>query len=84
MTSGEGEGYSGLVGLKEVIKEMGWETDEGFDDCKQITIPEEFNEVYNSYNELQKQQEELNGTFSSICAEPIWKLSAGWPQQPSK
>ena len=41
---------------QEFIKEMGWETDEGFDDCKQITIPEEFNEVYNSYNELQKQQ----------------------------
>ena len=25
VTSGEGEGYSGLVGLKEVLKEMGGE-----------------------------------------------------------
>lgn len=41
---------------QELLKEMGWETDDEPLDRKQITIPEEFNEVYSSYNELQKQQ----------------------------
>ena len=41
---------------QDFIRQMGWETDDTFDDCKKITIPEEFNEVYTNYNELQKQQ----------------------------
>lgn len=41
---------------QEFLKEMGWEVSIEFDDCRQILIPEEFNEVYTNYNELQKQQ----------------------------
>ncbi len=41
---------------QEFLKEMGWEVSDEFDECRQILIPEEFNDVYNSYNELQKQQ----------------------------
>ena len=41
---------------QEFLKEMGWEVGAEFDECKQILIPEEFNEVYNCYNDLQKQQ----------------------------
>lgn len=41
---------------QQFIKEMGWETEKEFSDCKKVTIPQEFNQVYESYNELQKQQ----------------------------
>ncbi len=41
---------------QEFLKDMGWEVSPEFDECKQILIPEEFNEVYTSYNDLQKQQ----------------------------
>ena len=41
---------------QEFLKEMGWEVSGEFDECRQILIPEEFNEVYTSYNDLQKQQ----------------------------
>lgn len=41
---------------QEFLEEMGWEVSAEFDQCKQILIPEEFNEVYTNYNELQKQQ----------------------------
>lgn len=38
------------------ISEMGWQAGTTFDSCKKVIIPEEWNEVYESYNELQKQQ----------------------------
>ena len=41
---------------QEFISEMGWETSDEYDECKVITIPEEFNDVYQNYNELQKKQ----------------------------
>lgn len=39
------------------LKEMGWEVSDEYDECKAVTIPKEFNEVYEKYNKLQKQQE---------------------------
>lgn len=39
----------------EYIKSLGWEID-GDEKSKQITIPEEFNDVYESYNSIQKSQ----------------------------
>ena len=41
---------------QEFISEMGWETSDEYEECKLVTIPEEFNDVYNNYNELQKKQ----------------------------
>lgn len=38
------------------LKEMGWEVSDEYDECKAVTIPKEFNEVYEKYNKLQKQQ----------------------------
>ena len=38
------------------LKEMGWEESDEYDECKAVTIPKEFNEVYEKYNKLQKQQ----------------------------
>lgn len=41
---------------QEFLKQMGWEVSGEFDECRQVLIPEQFNEVYEGYNELQKQQ----------------------------
>jgi hypothetical protein len=41
---------------QEFLEQMGWEVSDEYDECKAVTIPEEFNEVYLKYNELQKQQ----------------------------
>lgn len=42
------------------LKEMGWEVSDEYDECKAVTIPKEFNEVYEKYNKLQKQQVRAN------------------------
>ena len=41
---------------QQFLKQMGWEVSGDFDECRQVLIPEQFNEVYEGYNELQKQQ----------------------------
>lgn len=38
------------------MSEMGWDVSEEYTSCKVVSIPEEFNETYESYNELQKEQ----------------------------
>lgn len=38
------------------LKSLGWETSEEAINCREVLIPEEWNEVYEKYNELQKQQ----------------------------
>ena len=38
------------------LKEMGWEVSEEYTECKVVIIPDEFNEVYEKYNDLQKKQ----------------------------
>ncbi len=41
---------------QEFMSDMGWEVSEEYTSCKVVSIPEEFNETYESYNELQKEQ----------------------------
>lgn len=38
------------------MKTMGWEVSKDYIECKVITIPDEFNDVYEQYNQLQKDQ----------------------------
>lgn len=38
------------------LQEMGWEVSDEYDECKVVEIPEKFNEVYENYNKLQKEQ----------------------------
>lgn len=38
------------------IASMGWETEPEYTECRSVTIPEEFGDVYEQYNDLQKQQ----------------------------
>ena len=38
------------------LAEMGWEAGDTFDNAKTVIIPEEWNDVYERYNELQLQQ----------------------------
>ena len=45
-----------LLAVIIVTVEMGWEVSDEYDECKAVTIPKEFNEVYEKYNKLQKQQ----------------------------
>ncbi len=41
---------------QDFMKSMGWKVSEEYTECKVITIPEDFNDVYKKYNELQKKQ----------------------------
>ena len=41
---------------QQFIREMGWETSEQYAECRSVTIPEEWSEVYEQYNKLQQQQ----------------------------
>ena len=41
---------------QEFLASMGWEVSEKYTECRSVTVPEEFSEVYESYNALQKQQ----------------------------
>lgn len=38
------------------LKKMGWEVSDEYDECKVVEIPAKFNEVYENYNKLQKEQ----------------------------
>lgn len=49
----EAEGNAGRI---EFLEQFGWKTSGKASKTEKITIPSEFNEVYTSYNELQKQQ----------------------------
>lgn len=40
----------------EFLKSLGWETSDGAINCREVTIPEEWNDVYTKYNELQLAQ----------------------------
>lgn len=41
---------------QEFLSSLGWEVSEKYTSCKVITIPSEFSDVYENYNDLQKQQ----------------------------
>ena len=40
----------------EIFGQFGWRTSSEPIECKEVTIPEEFNEVYENYNEIQISQ----------------------------
>lgn len=40
----------------EFIRQFGWEVEEAAVEVTEVTLPEEFDEVYETYNELQKSQ----------------------------
>ena len=41
---------------QEFLADMGWKVGEKAENCREITIPEKFDSVYKSYNDLQKEQ----------------------------
>lgn len=41
---------------QEFMRSMGWEVSEEYLECRVVTIPEEWNDVYEEYNKLQKEQ----------------------------
>ena len=61
---------------QDFIREMGWETSETYTECREVTIPEEWSEVYERYNELQKQQgfdlERYRGRSVEIFTYPVY------------
>lgn len=59
-----------------VIAELGWETSDKPSDHKTVTIPKDFDEVYEAYNELQKEQgfdlEKFKGKKVEIYSYPVY------------
>lgn len=41
---------------QKFMSEMGWKVSEEYTSCKVVSIPDDFNDTYESYNELQKDQ----------------------------
>lgn len=41
---------------QKFMSEMGWKVSEEYTSCKVVSIPKEFNDTYENYNELQKEQ----------------------------
>lgn len=41
---------------QDFMHEMGWKVSEEYDQCKVVVIPEEFNNIYEKYNDLQREQ----------------------------
>ena len=41
---------------QKFLADMGWEVSEEYLECKVVIIPEKFNDVYEKYNKLQKNQ----------------------------
>ena len=57
------------------IADMGWKTSEKYTECRSVTIPAEWNEVYEQYNKLQKQQgfdlEKFKGKTVEVYTYPV-------------
>lgn len=66
---------------QEFISSLGWETDKEYDTCRIVIIPQEFDEVYTNYNDLQKQQgfdlEPYKGKTVEIYSYPVYN----YPQE---
>lgn len=64
------------VQRQEFISSLGWEVSGEYDTCRIVIIPEEFDEVYTDYNEIQKQQgfdlEEYKGRTVEIYSYPVY------------
>ncbi len=70
-----GESASTPEKRADFLRECGWEVDLAGEQCQQILIPEQFNDVYESYNQLQKQQgydlAEYAGRGCSLYTYPV-------------
>lgn len=70
-----GESASTPEKRADFLRECGWEVDLAGEQCQQILIPEHFNDVYESYNQLQKQQgydlAEYAGRGCSLYTYPV-------------
>lgn len=64
------------VQRQEFIDSLGWEVPQEYDTCRVVIIPEKFDEVYENYNKLQKQQgfdlEEYKGKTVEIFSYPVY------------
>ena len=77
--NGEKGSYSleadGNAGRIEFLEQFGWKTSGKATKTEKITIPSEFNEVYTSYNELQKQQGlDLTKYSGEECTKYTYKI----------
>ena len=70
-----GESASTPEKRADFLRECGWEVDLAGEQCQQILIPEQFNDVYESYNQLQRQQcydlAEYAGRGCSLYTYPV-------------
>ncbi len=61
---------------QEFISQLGWEVSEEYDTCRIVIIPQEFDEVYTDYNDLQKAQgfdlEDFKGKTVEIYSYPVY------------
>ncbi len=61
---------------QEFISQLGWEVSEEYDTCRIVIIPQEFDEVYTEYNDLQKAQgfdlEDFKGKTVEIYSYPVY------------
>ena len=61
---------------QQFIKDLGWKVSDEYDTCRIVIIPEEFDEVYKNYNDLQKQQgfdlTEYKGRTVEIYSYPVY------------
>lgn len=61
---------------QDFLKKMGWEVSEEYTECKVVIIPEKFNKVYQSYNNLQKEQgfdlEKLRGKTVEVYTYEVY------------
>lgn len=69
------------VQRQEFIGSLGWEVSEEYDTCRIVIIPEDFDEVYTNYNDIQKQQgfdlEEYKGRTVEIYSYPVYNYEGG-------
>ena len=61
---------------QQFIRDMGWQTSPEYSECRSITIPADWSEVYSQYNELQKQQgfdlEPYKGKAAEVYSYPVY------------
>lgn len=68
----EADGNAGRIAF---LEQFGWKTSGKASKTEKITIPSEFNEVYTSYNELQKQQGlDLTKYSGEECTKYTYKI----------
>ena len=69
---------------QKFLTEMGWEVSDEYDECKVITIPEKFNDVYENYNKLQKNQGFDLGDYKGKKVEVYTYTVKNYPECESK